>query len=152
MDTMKEIIRENALGNEALKKLVGGLSPADLLTPMEAGWTVSAVLAHLAFWDQRAITLIDKWKREGAGDSPIDTDVINEVTRHLCLAIPPEKAAQIAVSTADEIDHVIEGLPPNLIDAIRTTGKTVKLNRADHRWTHVGEIERAIHGAGEQQS
>ncbi len=151
METLKEILRDNAQGNEALKKLVGNLATDDLNTPMEAGWTVSAVLAHLAFWDQRAITLIQKWELEGVGDSPIDTDVINEVTRHLCLAVPPEKAAHMAVTVADEIDRVIEGLSPELVEGIRTSGKTVRLNRADHRRTHIVEIERAIQSAGKRQ-
>jgi hypothetical protein len=144
MNFQEEIVQENALGNETLRKKVESLSTEDLNTPMEAGWTVSAVLAHLAFWDFRAVTLIDKWKKEGVGDSPMDTDVINEVTRRLFLSIPPEKAAQLVLSAANEIDRVIEALDPEMIEAIRTTGKTVRLNRADHRITHLGEIENAL--------
>ena len=67
MNTIEKIIQDNAAENTALRKLVEGLSDDDLRTPMEAGWTVAAVLAHLAFWDQRAITLIEKWKQEGVG-------------------------------------------------------------------------------------
>jgi len=144
MDPMKEIIQENGRGNVALRKMVEGVSQEDLRTPMEAGWTVSAVLAHLAFWDQRAITLIKKWKEEGVGDSVIDTDVINEVTRRLCLAIPPEEAAQLVITVADEIDQLIADLTPEMVEAIRSQGRTVRLNRADHRRTHLGEIEKAL--------
>jgi hypothetical protein len=144
MDFLKEIIQENALGNEALRKRAQSLSMEDLNTPMEAGWTVAAVLAHLAFWDLRAVTLIDKWKKEGVKDSGMDIDVINEATRRLLLTIPPEKAVHLVLSAADEIDHTIEALPADMVEKIRTIGKTVHLNRADHRRMHLGEIEKNL--------
>jgi hypothetical protein len=115
---------------------------------MAAGWTVSAVLAHLAFWDQRAITLIEKWKKEGISESPIDFDVVNEVTRRLCLAIEPREAAQLAITLANEIDQVITDLNPEMVEAILTKGVTVRLNRADHRRTHLVEIEKALQEKG----
>jgi hypothetical protein len=146
MNTIDEIIKDNASQDAHLRELVKRLSDGDLLLPLEAGWTVSSVLAHLAFWDQRAITLIGKWKREGVGDSPIDTDVVNEATRSLCLAIPPRKAAGLAVALADEVDRIIAGLTPEMVEAIQTKGTTVKLRRADHRRTHLGEIEKVIEG------
>jgi hypothetical protein len=146
MDTLDEIIKDNAKENAHLREFVKRLSDTDLRLPMEAGWTVSAVLAHLAFWDQRAITLIGKWQKEGAGASPIDTDVVNESTRILCLAIEPRKAAELAIKLADEIDQVIAGLTPEMVAAIQTKGTSVNLRRANHRWTHMGEIEKALKG------
>jgi hypothetical protein len=144
MDTFDEIIKDNARENAHLRHLVEGLSNEDLCLHLEAGWTVSAVLAHLAFWDQRAITLIKKWKMEGVGPSPIDTDIVNETTRILCLAIQPRKAAELAVALADEMDKVIAGLTPEMVEAIQGKGTTVKLRRADHRRTHLGEIEKVL--------
>jgi DinB superfamily len=144
MDTFDEIIKDNARENAHLRQLVEGISDEDLRLPMEAGWTISAVLAHLAFWDQRAITLIDKWKMEGVGPSAMDTDVVNEATRPLCLAIPPRQAATLTMRLADELDKLIAGLAPEMVEAIQTRGTTVKLRRADHRRTHLGEIEKAL--------
>jgi len=72
-----------------LVALVGKLTDQDLSHPLDAGWTVSAVLAHLAFWDIRAVVLLKKWELEGIGPSPIDTDVVNEVVRYHCLLIAP---------------------------------------------------------------
>jgi hypothetical protein len=146
MNTIDEIITDNSRENAHLRKLVEYLSEEGLRLPLEAGWTVSAVLAHLAFWDQRAVTLIGKWKEEGVGPSPIDTDVVNEATRSLCLAIPPRQAAELAVALADEVDKAIAGLVPEMVEAIRTKGTTVKLRRADHRRAHLGEIEKAVEG------
>jgi len=148
MVTLEEIVKANAGENDHLRKLVGRLSDDDLRASLPAGWTVSAVLAHLAFWDQRAITLIEKWKNEGIGPSPIDLDVVNEATRKVCLAIEPRLAAELAVSTADEVDQVIAGLSPEMAEAISTRGTTVKLNRADHRRAHLGEIEKILQDQG----
>jgi hypothetical protein len=146
MDIFEEMIQDNARENDHLQKLVKQLSDDDLRLCMEAGWTVSAVLAHLAFWDQRAITLIGKWEKEGISESPIDTDVVNEVTRRLCLAIEPRKAAGLAVVLAGEVDKVIANLTPDMVEAIQTKGTTVRLRRADHRRTHLGEIEKVLKG------
>ncbi len=144
MNTIDEIINDNARENAHLMHLVEGLSDEDLRLPLEAGWTVSAVLAHLAFWDQRAITLIGRWKMEGVGPSAMDTDVVNEATRPLCLTIPPRQAATLAMAIADEVDKIIAGLAPEMVEAIQTKGTTVKLRRADHRRSHLGEIEKAL--------
>jgi 7-keto-8-aminopelargonate synthetase-like enzyme len=148
MTILEKTIKDNASENDHLRKLVKRLSDEALRTPLAAGWTVSAVLAHLAFWDQRAITLIEKWKKEGISASPIDVDVVNEATRRLCLAIEPRKAAQLAITLANEIDQVIMDLNPEMVEAILTKGIPVKLNRADHRRTHLGEIEKALQEKG----
>jgi hypothetical protein len=146
MDTIAEIIKDNAKENAHLKKLAESLSDENLGFPLETGWSVSAVLVHLAFWDQRVITLIGKWEKEGVSPSPIDTDVVNEATRRLCLAIPPHVAAGLAVTCADEVDNLIADLTPEMVEAIQTKGTTVKLRRADHRRTHLGEIEKVLEG------
>ncbi|MFH1523885.1 MAG: maleylpyruvate isomerase N-terminal domain-containing protein [Chloroflexota bacterium] len=148
MVTFEETINNNASENEHLRKLVNRLSDEALCTPLTAGWIISAVLAHLAFWDQRAIILIEKWKKEGISPSPIDLDVINDASRRLCLAIEPRKAAELAIALADEIDQDIVNLSPEMAEAIATKGVTVRLNRADHRRTHLNEIEKALQEKG----
>ena len=58
------LIMDNGTEREHLRTLANRLSEADLNHPLEAGWTVSAVLAHLAFWDHRSLTLLEKWQIE----------------------------------------------------------------------------------------
>ena len=146
MDTFAEIIKDNARENEHLRKLLERLSDEELGLTLEAGWTVSAALAHLAFYDQRVIILIRKWKKEGVGPSPIDTDVVNDAILRLCLAIPPRKAVELAVTLAGEVDKIIADLTPEMVEAIQTRGTAVKLRRADHRRSHLGEIEKLLEG------
>jgi hypothetical protein len=149
MDTLEDLIKDNTAEYTHLRQVIERLSDADLAIPLEAGWTVSAVLAHLAFWDQRAIMLIGRWKKEGVGPSPIDTDIVNEATRSLCLAIQPRQAAGLAAALAGEVDKVVAGLTPEMVAAIQAKGTTVKLRRADHRRTHLGEIETVLAGRKE---
>lgn len=137
-------VKANAAEREHMKKLAAGLSEEELSRPMAAGWTAAAVLAHLAFWDIRAITLIGQWQQTEVGESPADTDVINEATRELCLAIPPRRAAQLALEKASSIDRLIGQLSPEWIDRIATAGRAVHLKRFEHRKSHLDEIERAL--------
>lgn len=137
-------VQANASEREHLAALVNRLTAAELSRPLAAGWTVAGVLAHLAFWDLRALTLLKKWRQEGIGPSPIDTDVVNEATRELCNAIPPRVAAQLALAAAAALDEAIEKLDPLMLAAVETDGATVHLDRAAHRRLHLGEIEQAL--------
>jgi hypothetical protein len=144
MTNTPSYVQENAIEREHLKASVSKLSDEELSRPLEAGWTVSAVLAHLAFWDQRALVLLGKWEKEGIGPSPIDVDIVNEATRIHCLAIPPQTAVEMAINSASAIDAEIEHLSPDMAAAIEATGKTVRLNRAQHRREHLSQIEKAL--------
>jgi hypothetical protein len=136
--------QENSAERQRLGALISRLSDGQLAQPMAAGWTVSAVLAHLAFWDLRAIVLLDKWQQQGIGPSPLDTDVVNEASRKLCLAISPRVAAQLAIDTATVLDQKIVQLDPAFIAGVERDGKTVRLNRGTHRHNHIAEIEGAL--------
>jgi uncharacterized damage-inducible protein DinB len=136
--------QENTAARERLIALVNRLTDEELSRPVEAGWTVAGFLAHMAFWDRRALILLRKWKQEGIGPSPIDTDVVNEAMREHCTAIPPRAAAQMAVACAAAIDQEIEQLDAQMLAAVEADGGTVHLNRATHRKLHLEQIERAL--------
>src|SRR4030042_1096747 len=141
---MQAIIQENTEAHEQLQALVSRLTDNDLSRPMGAGGTAAAALAHLAFWDARAILLIEKWKREGIGPSPADTDILNDTARELCLAIAPRAAAALTVKKSLEINRAIEKLSPEMAERIQTIGTAVHLARFEHKRMHLEEIERAV--------
>jgi len=58
MSTDRTYVIQNDAERIRLRSLVARLSDADLARPMPAGWTVAAILAHLAFWDQRILVLL----------------------------------------------------------------------------------------------
>jgi len=59
---------------------------------------------------------VRNWKDSGVVEpSPIDIDLTNDSLLSLWLAIPPRTAANLAVSTAEEIDRELEKAPSDLI-------------------------------------
>jgi hypothetical protein len=139
-----DFVAKNNTERKNLVAFARGLSAEELRHPMEAGWTVSAVLAHLAFWDLRALTLLQKWLKEGVTPSPIDTDVFNEATRRLFLVIEGQAAVELACSAAEAVDQVIAQLSPEMVNSIQTIATNVRLERAAHRRLHIGEIQQAL--------
>ena len=141
----RSFIEENAQQRERLRTLLTRLSNPDLARPLYGDWTVAGVLAHMAFWDYRALVLIRRWKQTGVKEpSAMDVDAINDAMRPLLLAIPPRQAAKIALDAAAAIDKEIEGLSPDLIAEIEAQALPFRLNRAKHRLEHLGQIEAAL--------
>ena len=131
---------QDASERRRLEALVDRLSDSELGT----GWTVAGVLAHLAFWDQRAAFLLERWQRDGVGPSEADTDAINNAAKPQWLAIPPRDAAALAVAAARAADAAVDAASPELIDQIVSIGAPISLSRAEHRREHLDEIERAL--------
>ncbi len=140
--SIQSIVEKNRSEHEILARLVSRLTDDELARPLEAGWTAAAALAHLAFWDARAILLIEKWEREGVGPSPADIDIINDAAKILCLAIPPRRAAELAVGKSAEINRLIESLAPDMVEKIQTDGTAVHLTHFEHKRMHLEEIGR----------
>jgi len=70
MSVDRSYVAQNTAQRERLRAFVTRATDADLAAPMPAGWTVAAVLAHLAFWDQRMVVLIERWEGAGVGAVP----------------------------------------------------------------------------------
>src|SRR5688572_24383616 len=136
MSVDRGYVARNNAERKRLETLVGRLSDNDLKRPMAAGWTVAGVLAHLAFWDQRAFLLLDRWQKEGAAPPPEDerhVDWINDASKPLFLALPPRTAAELAVAIAEAADRKVEALSDELVARNAAIGTPVELARANHR-------------------
>jgi hypothetical protein len=108
---------------------------------------VAAVLAHVGFWDARAIYFLDKWGPSGEPSTyePEDTDAVNDSAKPLCLALPPRDAARLAVRLAEEADGKVKALSDEMLTKIAAKGgPPFNLSRAIHRKEHLDEIERAL--------
>jgi hypothetical protein len=139
-------VAENDRERRRLEGLVGRLDDAALGRAMPAGWTVAGVLAHLAFWDQRIVVLVGLLER-GAPipwEQESDVDWINDAAKPLQLALPPRRAATLAVETARATDAAVAALSDELIAKNAAAGGPVNLLRAAHRREHLDEIERAL--------
>jgi hypothetical protein len=135
---------ENARERERLILLVSRLTDAQLSLPLDEDWTIAVALAHLAFWDQRSLCLMLKWKSSGVAPSPIDIDLTNDSLLPLWQALSPRAAANLAVSSAEAIDRELEAAPSNLISEIEKLGERFRLYRSEHRKLHLDEMEEVL--------
>jgi Mycothiol maleylpyruvate isomerase N-terminal domain len=147
--TDRSYVEENEAQLTRMRDLVGSMSDEELAEPMEAGWTVAGVLAHLAFWDQRVVTLVDGWGPDGKGappDSPGSydewaVDWINDAAKPMALALPPRIAAEVALAAATDADARVAALSDELLAENERRGLFINPLRADHRQEHLDEIE-----------
>jgi len=151
MPADRSYIEQNDSERERLRALVARLGDDELRTSVNEHWTVAGVLAHIAFWDARALTLAEKLERglpfSPSDAEPDDADWINDATRPLIHAIPPRAAAQLASRLAEETDRRVASLPPDLMWPADADSP---LNpwRASHRAEHLDEIEAALEPSG----
>ena len=151
MQADRSYVAENEAQLARLRNLADTLSDRELAEPMDAGWTVASVLAHLAFWDYRIVTLLDRWGADGNGTPPDApgsydeeaVDWINDATKPLILALAPRVAARVAVDAAVAADTRVAELSEELLAANERTGSYINVLRADHRREHLDEIEQA---------
>jgi hypothetical protein len=136
--------RHDAASRQRLEALVTRLQDSELRTPLADGWTVAAVLAHLAFWDQRAAYLVERWKRHGFGPSEMDVEAVNNAMKPQWLALQPRSAADLAISAARSADTALDSASPELLEQIDASGGSINVSRAHHRTEHLDEIERAL--------
>lgn len=140
----------NAAELARMRRMVEALSDQELAVPVNESWTVAAVLAHVAFWDARALYLADRLR---AGQpfgpdhrEPDDVDWINDSYRSLVHAIPPRTAAALALQIAAETDARMAALTDGERASAWPADQESPLNpvRAAHRAEHLDEIEAAL--------
>jgi hypothetical protein len=138
-------VGENAASQQELRAMVASLSDSDLAQDMGGGWTVAAMLAHMAFYDFRAAAAVDRWSHEDHIDPfPIDAQMTNITTTPLLLAIPPRLAAQLALQAAEMADGRMAGLDGALAERIAVAKRSVSLFRSEHRREHIDQIKKAL--------
>ena len=144
----RSYVAENDRERRRLEALVGKLDDAALSRTIPAGWTVAGVLAHLAFWDQRIVVLVELLRRGATvpTENPIDVDWINDAAKPTQLALPPRRAATLAVEAARAADHAVATLSDELIARNAAAGGPINLLRAAHRREHLDEIEQVLAG------
>jgi hypothetical protein len=147
MTTDRSHVARNDTERARLEALVARCSDADLERLLPGGWTVAATLAHLAFWDERIQLLFDRWQREGTPPPPEDeasVDWINDSAKPMFLALPPRRAATLAVEIARATDRVVERLSDEMLARNSALAQPLNVVRATHRREHLDEIEAVL--------
>lgn len=119
----------------------------DRVIEMGGGWTTSALLAHIAFWDRLATVRLEKYLRDEEAPvtaPPALTDLTNGAGMREWRDTPPAVAARQARDAAAAMDRLVESLPPEKFAALKAFDRPQLYERAAHRTQHLDEIERAI--------
>jgi hypothetical protein len=135
-------LTRNAAELERLRTLGSRLLAGDLPPQPSGGWTASAVLAHLAFWDRFVIARWDRYDREDVIEdlSDFHMDLVNAAGLPLWLALPPEAAVAEAIEAAGEVVERIAALGPAAVEAALTTSRRAMLDRTFHWTPHLDEL------------
>lgn len=138
-------VQENDGSRQRLERLVRNLSEQELTLHTSYGWTVAALLAHLAFWDQRMVVILKRWKETGFDPSPIDSAAVNDALKVVCHALDPHVAVELCLRTAQAADAELAALTPALVkqieEHIQATGTQFRMDRSLHRNSHLEDIE-----------
>ncbi|MBI4491890.1 MAG: DinB family protein [Chloroflexi bacterium] len=123
------------LSDEALARSIGG------------GWTASALLAHVAYWDRMVLARLRRFeRREETAFASLDADLINEAALPQWLALPGREAARQAIEAAEAVDRKILELSSEQVDVLLRSGRQRLVDRSEHRRAHLDELERALAG------
>jgi Mycothiol maleylpyruvate isomerase N-terminal domain len=144
----RSYIEANRASLDRMRAFVEGASDDDLRTVMPAGWTVGAVLGHLAFWDERVTVILDMLER-GVKPSPYDeeaVDWINDTVKRFLLAMQPRALAEMSLEIAAATDDRLAGLSDERLAEVTQLWCTQE--RWRDRTEHLDEIDQALAVAG----
>jgi hypothetical protein len=134
------IFQSNRTSTDRIQQIVQGHSGEDLSRLTGNDWTIAVTLAHLAFWDQRVIHVLESAQKNGRLDVPYFDDQLNDILTPLLAAIPPADAAALAIRTARKLDGLLEACPADLLEQLMAINNRL-VERSLHRNTHLDEIE-----------
>jgi hypothetical protein len=139
----RSFVERNRASTDRIRALIARLSDDELRHPVGENWTVSIVLAHLAFWDRRVLYVLDMTERDGKLFVPEIDILVNDLSLPLWAAIPPREAARIAIESAEAVDKRLEAFPPGLLEQIYAYNERWVV-RALHRGEHLDEADAAL--------
>lgn len=137
------IVQQNDAGRERLKALIARLGENDYRRRLNNGWTVGAMLAHLAHWDRRYVTGLESWER-GIAPENVDANAINDSLSDQWNAMSARDIASETLAAAEAIDQKVASLTSEMIETVQAAGHTRWLVRAMHRNEHLDEIGQAL--------
>ena len=139
----RSFVELNHASTGRMRALAARLTDDELQHPVGQHWTVAVVFAHLAWWDRRVMYVLDMTQKDGKLFIPEIDIVVNDLSLPLWAAIPPRRAARIAIETAETLDKRLEEYPPVLLEEIYNHNKRW-IVRALHRGAHLDEVDAAL--------
>jgi hypothetical protein len=141
-------VEDNSISRRRLEALAVQLNEDDLSKTTSFGWTIAALLAHLAFLDQRVLVLLRRWQTMGFSPSPLEETSINDALKPIAHALPPRAAVDLCINSARAVDAAVSEMSPEFHERIQeqiiATGTWCRFNRSLHRNAHLDHIEAVI--------
>ncbi|HLY19116.1 MAG TPA: maleylpyruvate isomerase N-terminal domain-containing protein [Bryobacteraceae bacterium] len=75
----RSYVEENDVSRLELAGLCAGLDDRSFGLRCGSGWTVSALLCHLAFWDQRVSSLLGQWQSGPLAPARLDAQQVDSI-------------------------------------------------------------------------
>ena len=139
----RSFVELNRASTNRMRGLVAQLTDQELFKPVGQDWTVAITLAHLAFWDRRAMHILDLTEQNGKLVRPEIDISLNDFVTPLLAAIPPRVAARLAVEAAEALDKRLESFPEDLLQKVYDHGKHTVV-RSLHRNMHLDDIDASL--------
>src|SRR5438132_1314606 len=115
-------IEKNAASRARVLDLVTSASPERLAAPADGGWTIAALLAHMAFWERVHIGRLRSAVDAGLAAPPSlpdgTADLINAAAIPAWLSVPAREAVRLFEEASAEADRYLAGLDPAAVVAI----------------------------------
>jgi hypothetical protein len=134
----------NRSQTDRLRALVATLDEGAFGTRLSNGWTVSGMLAHIAFWDRQRLCLMRRWAAGNWCSGSYDGELFNETMRPLLELIPGTLAAGAALHAAEEVDAFLLEVPDDVVARALERPDAPNLDRGSHRGFHLDQIEQAL--------
>ena len=139
----RSFIELNRASRERMRKLAESLTDEQMQTRVGEHWTVAIVYVHLAWWERRALCVLDMTQQAGKLTYPELDIVINDISLPLWEVIPPREAVRIALESAEAVDQRLETYPVNLLEEVHNLYKRWVF-RALHRNEHLDEADETL--------
>jgi len=139
----RSYVQLNRAATERLRRLVNRLTDEQFHVRVGEHWTVIVCLVHLAFWERRAMHVIEMTRKTGAAFTPNLDIVLNDLSLPIWAAVPPREAARLALEACDACDKQLEALPDDLLEIIYANRQR-DVVRALHRNSHLDEVDAAL--------
>ncbi len=137
-----DVVQKNTESRDRLLALVENLDEQTLHRQVDEEWTIAALLAHVAFWDQICVVRWDAYERGGSlADVPDSLiEFINAANLPTWRALPGRAAVEVLRQAMDETDARIASLPESAVQDATSGGFTYMLDRTGHRAEHAAQI------------
>jgi DinB superfamily len=129
---------------EELRAYAESLTDEQLRQAIDEDWTVSATLAHVAFWDRRAALAVEGINRDPNSFPPrSDVDLINATAFPQWRRLEPQDAIADMIEAGEFLNRTVDALDEETAQRIQESGAVV-IRRARHRLEHLEQLKQHL--------